>query len=53
MIPVSVKTCPECGVSLEGLSPSKHAASHWGGRIPSAEISPEANRRYKLLVGGD
>jgi len=53
VIPVPLTTCPECGVSLEGLSPKKHAVRHWGPVAPDKERFPEAHRRYTLLTGGD
>ena len=45
-------TCPECGEDLEGLDLRAHAARHWGTKAPDPELYPDANERYKKLLGG-
>ncbi len=45
--------CPECGVSLEGLDPRKHAIRHWGPTVPDPRRSKAAHDRYVELAGGE
>jgi len=51
---VPAKTCPECGVSMAGKDPEKHAIAHWGKDYEKIkeEDQPEAYKRIHALVGG-
>ena len=42
--------CPECGESLEGLSASHHAATHWKMPISSTGSNDDAIARAKMLT---
>ena len=42
--------CPECGESLKGRSPRKHAISHWGEKpILKDNQNKKAIERAKML----
>jgi len=51
---VPAKNCPECGESMAGRGPEKHAITHWGKDYEKIkkEDQPEAYERIKKLVGG-
>ena len=41
--------CPECGISLEGVDPAKHASDHWPDVVPISRMSFEALEREASL----
>ena len=41
--------CPECGVSLDGVDPAKHAIDHWPDVVPASRMSVEALEREASL----
>lgn len=41
--------CPECGHSMAGVDPVKHAASHYGHETVNSRTHPEAAARQKML----
>ncbi len=42
--------CPECGESLKGRDPKKHAVSHWGPHpIFDSNLGEEGIKRAKIL----
>ena len=41
--------CPECGVSLDGIDPAKHAEDHWPSIVPASRLSFEALEREAAL----
>lgn len=46
-------TCPECGISLEGIDIAAHAEQHWPEYARGAQhyrVNKEAQRRYAALV---
>lgn len=46
------KTCPECGVSLEGRDGLAHAKGHWRGVSDAApQEGTEAYERYVKVAG--
>ena len=41
--------CPECGITLEGIDPVKHATDHWPDVVPASRMSIEALEREASL----
>ena len=46
----TLEFCPECGVSLAGLSARKEAIRHYGATPPNADLYPLARSRYDILM---
>lgn len=47
----SVNKCPECGASLVGIDPYKHALTHWLEVLDPIKSSKEARERQRYLYG--
>lgn len=47
----ALDSCPECGVSMEGRDPKKHAVKHYGERNVDARIYPDAAKKQQQLRG--